>query len=103
MGFDNDADVAKRAIALLDLTDLGDTTSADAADDLCARGRAAGVAAVSVWPAYVALCVDALAGSEVRVATVVNFPSGDEPHHAVSAQHVGDTGVSVNTVRVSRR
>ena len=46
----------------------------------CAGGRATpAVAAVCVWPAYVAHCVDALAGTDIRVATVVNFPSGEEP------------------------
>ena len=32
-----------------------------------------------MWPAYVPLCVDAVAGTDIRVATVVNFPSGEEP------------------------
>ena len=31
-----------------------------------------------VWPEFVARCSELLAGSEVRVATVVNFPSGGE-------------------------
>lgn len=79
MALGSDAYVAGLAVRLLDLTDLGDATDADAAEDLCDRARSARVAAVCVWPAYVALCADALAGSNVRVATVVNFPSGDEP------------------------
>ena len=32
-----------------------------------------------VWPAFVARCVDRLDGTGVRIATVVNFPTGDEP------------------------
>ena len=79
MSLGSDADVARLAISLLDLTDLGDDTDADAAEELCRRARDAGVAAVCVWPAYVAVCVDALAGTDIRVATVVNFPSGEEP------------------------
>ena len=74
-----DADVARLAISLLDLTDLGDDTGADAAEALCKRARDAGVAAVCVWPVYVSLCVEDLAGTDIRVATVVNFPSGEEP------------------------
>ncbi len=73
--------MARRAIALLDLTELGDhATDADAAA-LCARavGPYGNVAAVCVWPRHVALAVEALWGTNVRVATVVNFPSGNEP------------------------
>lgn len=78
MALGSDAEVARLAIGLLDLTDLGDDTNADAAAALCERARSASVAAVCVWPRFVALCVDTLEGSGVRVATVVNFPSGDE-------------------------
>jgi deoxyribose-phosphate aldolase len=85
MALGNDADVARVAISLLDLTDLGDDTDADAAVALCKRARDAGVAAACVWPAYVSVCVDALAGTDIAVATVVNFPSGEEPDDDVLA------------------
>ncbi|MGB9347451.1 MAG: deoxyribose-phosphate aldolase, partial [Ilumatobacteraceae bacterium] len=42
-------------------------------------------AAVCVWPEYVATCAAQLAGAGVRVATVVNFPSGVEPIAEVEA------------------
>ena len=70
---------ARLAISLLDLTDLGDDTDEAAADVLCARATSAGVAAVCVWPRFVARCAGQLDGTGVRVATVVNFPSGDDP------------------------
>lgn len=79
MALGSDRDVAKLAIGLLDLTDLGDDTSADAVEDLCTRAKEHRVAAVCVWPMYVAMCADLLADSGVHVATVANFPSGDEP------------------------
>ena len=79
MALGTDADVARLAISVLDLTDLGDDTSAEAAEALCTRASAAGVAAVCVWPVFVTVCVSALAGTDIRVATVVNFPSGEEP------------------------
>jgi deoxyribose-phosphate aldolase len=79
MSLGSDADVARLAISLLDLTDLGEDTDADAADVLCKRARDAGTAAVCVWPAYVSRCVEGVAGTDIRVATVVNFPSGEEP------------------------
>ena len=76
---------ARRAIGLIDLTDLSDDHSADGIDELCRRAREHGTAAVCVWPEYVARCTAALSGSGVRVATVVNFPSGDEPVDSVVA------------------
>lgn len=69
---------ARLAISLLDLTDLADDATAADADELCDRAAAAEVAAVCVWPDFVARCGDRLAGTGVRVATVVNFPSGDD-------------------------
>src|SRR3990170_3920034 len=78
MALGSDAEVARLAISLLDLTDLADDTTSEAAATLCNRARDARVAAVCVWPQFVSLCSDALEGSGVRVATVVNFPSGEE-------------------------
>ncbi len=71
-------DRARRAISLIDLTDLSDAHAPEGIDELCRRARAHGTAAVCVWPEYVARCAALLAGSDVRVATVVNFPSGDQ-------------------------
>lgn len=79
--------VARRAIALLDLTELGDTATTEQVDSLCARavGPHGNVAAVCVWPRHVAGAVERLWGTNVRVATVVNFPTGDEAVHDVLA------------------
>lgn len=71
------AALARRALPLLDLTDLSDTSTA-AVEDLCGKARTSGVAAVCVWPDFVAGSVRALRGSGVRVATVINFPAGGE-------------------------
>lgn len=73
--------IARRAITLLDLTELGDAASDDDVISLCERatGPHGDVAAVCVWPRHVALAVERLWGTSVRIATVVNFPSGDEP------------------------
>ena len=72
------ARVARRALPLLDLTDLSDACTAASIEDLCGRARSSGVAAVCVWPRFVAASVRALRASRVRVATVVNFPEGGE-------------------------
>lgn len=69
---------ARRALALLDLTELGDTATDADVRSLCARavGPHGHVAAVCVWPHHVALAAGVLQGTDVRVATVVNFPAG---------------------------
>src|SRR4051794_35878494 len=76
----DDGSVARRAITLLDLTELGDRATDDDVVSLCSRavsphGR---VAAVCVWPRHVPTAVRSLVGTGVRTATVVNFPTGDE-------------------------
>jgi deoxyribose-phosphate aldolase len=82
------AEQARRALTLLDLTELGDAATVADVDALCDRavtpfGR---VAAVCVWPRFVAQAAAAVAGTGVRVATVVNFPSGTEALDEVVAQ-----------------
>ena len=78
-----DAELARKAIALLDLTDLTDDCTPAAVDSLCERAARYGTAAVCVWPDFVAQSSAALAGSDVRIATVVDFPSGNERPFAV--------------------
>lgn len=74
---------ARRAIRLIDLTDLDDHSTADAVESLCGRAREHGTAAVCVWPDFVRVTAQALADSSVRVATVVNFPAGTDRPFAV--------------------
>jgi deoxyribose-phosphate aldolase len=76
----SDAAIARRALHCLDLTDLTETCSEHAIDELCARAVAplGPVAAVCVWPQFVSRARDGLRGSAVRIATVVNFPAGGE-------------------------
>src|SRR5688572_29626992 len=74
------SDIARRALSLVDLTDLSDDCSAEKVDMLCARATCphGHVAAVCVWPRFVRRASDALRGTGVRVATVVNFPHGSD-------------------------
>ena len=78
MTADESRAVAARALALLDLTDLTDTCTDTKVDALCRNARAGGVAAICVWPSFVARGAQILAGSGVRIATVINFPAGGE-------------------------
>jgi deoxyribose-phosphate aldolase len=71
--------LARRALALLDLTELGDEATEHDVASLCGKARSphGDVAAVCVWPRHVAVARRELgAHSPVRVATVVNFPEG---------------------------
>ncbi|WP_176712573.1 deoxyribose-phosphate aldolase [Acidithiobacillus ferrivorans] len=68
-------------IGLLDLTRLEAVAGDEAAiEALCARAQTplGAVAAVCVHPAYVALAQGLLQGSSVAIATVVNFPGGEQ-------------------------
>lgn len=69
---------ARTVIGLLDLTSL-ETSDDDARiEALCRRATTpfGKVAAVCVYGPFVSLCKKTLAGTGVRVATVVNFPDG---------------------------
>lgn len=69
---------SQQLIGLIDLTNLDDDGDQAAIDALCAMAAEHHTAAVCVWPDFVAQASAALAGTGVRVATVVNFPTGDE-------------------------
>jgi deoxyribose-phosphate aldolase len=79
--------IAARTLPLLDLTDLSDNCRAVAVDALCRRAVTphGSVAAVCIWPRYVSDAVRSLAGTGIKIATVINFPHGeDELERAVS-------------------
>ncbi|GGE90053.1 deoxyribose-phosphate aldolase [Stappia taiwanensis] len=82
------ADVARRALPLIDLTNLDDHCQDADIDALCARAVTdfGAVAAVCVWPRFVARAASCLAGSGVKVATVVNFPDGGDKTLEVVAE-----------------
>lgn len=73
-----DDDTARRALACLDLTALGDDEDAPGAIALAERARDAAVAAVCLWPRFIAEARAVLDGTGVRVATVANFPHGSD-------------------------
>jgi deoxyribose-phosphate aldolase len=70
--------LARRVLALIDLTDLSEQCSEAAITTLCAKARTAHgpVAAVCVWPQFVGLSRRLLKESGIAIATVVNFPQG---------------------------
>ncbi|SOC41141.1 deoxyribose-phosphate aldolase [Rhizobium subbaraonis] len=81
--------VAARALSLLDLTDLTDDCDGTAIETLCRQASTpfGPTAAICIWPRFVAQARALLgADSAIRIATVVNFPSGDLPVDAVVAE-----------------
>lgn len=72
--------VAARVLPLVDLTSLGDNDAPADIERLCADAQTpvGPVAAVCVWPRFVAQAVDLLAGTGIPVAAVANFPEGDD-------------------------
>lgn len=70
---------ARRALSLLDLTDLSESADAAGLAALCARATSAPgpVAAICIWPRFVAQARTMLGRAPVKIATVVNFPQGD--------------------------
>jgi len=82
------AQIAARALPLVDLTDLTDDCTEAAIDALAAKAVTphGAVAAVCVYPRFAAQAKRLLAGTGVKVATVVNFPDGGEDTEAVERE-----------------
>ena len=78
-----------KILSLLDLTSLNDNDTPAVIDTLCSNATQSigKVAAVCVYPPFVAQSRARLPAScGINVATVVNFPTGDEPLADVLAQ-----------------
>jgi deoxyribose-phosphate aldolase len=86
---------ARVALACLDLTSLNDDDDARAINALCAKAvsRFGNVAAVCVWPRFVAQARAALP-RQIAVAAVANFPEGplDERRALADTQAIVDAG-----------
>jgi deoxyribose-phosphate aldolase len=82
--------VAAKALACLDLTNLNDDCTPAAIEKLCADAQTkfGNTAAICIWPRFVTQAREILgAGSPIKIATVVNFPSGELPLETV----IGET------------
>jgi deoxyribose-phosphate aldolase len=84
----DDRQTALRAIPLIDLTDLSDDCTREQIDTLVARALALPipVAALCIWPRFVAQARAGLGSSPIKLATVVNFPKGGEDVVTVCAE-----------------
>ncbi len=105
---DDLAAVAARVLPLLDLTSLGDDDTPADIERLCANAPtpAGPVASVCVWPRFVAMSVELLAGTGIPVAAVANFPDGDDDDDRArsdAAAIVAGGGAEVDVVVPWRR
>ncbi len=89
-------------ISLIDLTSLNDNDDETCIRALCEKAQtvAGNVAAVCIYPQFVALAKSLLNNTDIHVATVANFPSGDEPLDAclqtiIQAIHSGADEIDV--------
>ena len=73
-------DTARRALGLIDLTNLEDGCTKADIRALAAKAETphGNVAALCVWPDFVDLAADLVNGTGIDIATVVNFPGGDD-------------------------
>ncbi len=83
-----EAAYARRAVALLDLTSLGEDETVADIEALCGRARTpcGAVAAVCVWPRFIPTARAALAGTSIAVAAVTNFPGGGDNVRRAAAE-----------------
>jgi len=84
----DDVTAAKILISCLDLTSLGKHDTEYQIEDLCAKAETpyGHVAAVCVWPQFVALARKKLKTTPVKIATVVNFPHGGTDNNKLRAE-----------------
>ncbi|MDF2530146.1 MAG: deoC [Gammaproteobacteria bacterium] len=79
--------IAGKIIALMDLTSLNSDDTDESVQALCKQAVTpyAAVAAVCIYPEFVSTAVSSLANTSVKVATVANFPYGNQPVQEVLA------------------
>ena len=74
----DDVSAAKLLISCLDLTSLNPGDNIETINELCRRAQTpyGNVAAVCVYPQFVAMAQDKLRQTDIKIATVINFPEG---------------------------
>lgn len=74
----DDVTAAKILLKSLDLTSLSDKDNEYSIESLCGKAITphGNVAAVCVYPKFVPLVMQLISGTDIKIATVVNFPHG---------------------------
>jgi len=99
---DASGEYALRALKSMDLTSLGLDDTEEKIADLCGRALTptGHVAAVCVYDKFVPQCRKALGGTGVQVATVCNFPEGDDDIEAAQAEAKAQVAAGAQEVDV---
>lgn len=76
----DDVNAAKLLISSLDLTSLNEDDTPDKISRLCEKAQTpyGNVAAVCVYPQFVAQSKEELKNTDIKIATVINFPHGTD-------------------------
>lgn len=88
----NEIPTSLLALSCLDLTSLSESDTFASITELCEKGiqgaKQAGtpIAAVCVYPQFVQTAKQCLAKSNISVATVINFPTGDETQEQIEQE-----------------
>jgi deoxyribose-phosphate aldolase len=84
--------LARRIISMIDLTNLNDDCTPEDIEALCQKAKATtsrpATAAICIWSEFVSQAKELLSGTDIRIATVVNFPSGSTDTAQVALQTV---------------
>lgn len=85
---EKNAALAERVIKLVDLTSLNDSDTEASIASFCSKARTSfgHVAAVCVYPRFVRLIANEFAGTDIKTATVANFPEGSDTLEEVLLQ-----------------
>lgn len=80
MTIENAKNIAKQAISYMDLTTLNDTDTDAIVADLANKAASAGgnTAAICIYPRFIPAAKKILKGSGILIATVTNFPHGND-------------------------
>src|ERR1700760_3725714 len=94
--------VAQRLLPLIDFTSLNDGDTSEVIEKLCARARtpAGNVAAVCIHAPHIPVAKRALAGTDIPIATVTNFPAGGSDIDAVVAETKAAVALGADEVDV---
>lgn len=73
-------EMCQKAIASLDLTSLNDNDTNEVIKNLCQQAKSSSVptASVCVYPQFVNLAANELKDTSISIATVINFPKGED-------------------------
>jgi len=101
-GQTSERELARRLLALMDLTSLNESDDAESTRRLAALAstRAGSVAALCIWPRLVGVARTALQGQSVAIATVGNFPSGSGTAQSIAAETAASIASGADEVDV---